>query len=91
MFVGYELLLLRTQCSAYCRFYSESVFWFRGVNTTTNSPPLTTHIFMYIYIQNITGTLSPEEKQLEREAGHSPSSSDEIQMSGVSPPLPHTP
>lgn len=71
MFVGDEALLLCTQYSAYCRFYLESVFWLRGVD-----PPL--HTYIYMYIQNVTGVLSPEEKQLEREVDHSPSSSDEI-------------
>ena len=76
--VGDEVLLLGTQCSAYCRFYFEAVFSLRGVVAATRPPPLPTHVFIYMYIQNITNSLSPEEKELEREVDHSPSSSDKL-------------
>lgn len=88
MLVGDELLLLRTQCSAYCRFYLESVFGHRGVEPPTHRTYIHTFTCTFKISQRV---FSPEEKQLEREADHSPSSSEDILMSGVLPSVPHMP
>jgi hypothetical protein len=40
-------------------------------------------------IQRVPGDLLPEVKQQEREADHSPPSSDEVKKSGVIPPFSH--
>ena len=76
MIVGDEVLLLGTQCSAYCSSYCAAVFWLVTTHPHIHSrTPTYVHIHIYMYIQNITSDLSLEKKELEREADHSPSSS----------------